>query len=104
MTSPHVVRLVHVDRDDTGELGRIGRGRLDGQHLPGGLEGRAQGGDDVSDDLEGVLVVLGEVVDHAGPAGVEFSSPELLRADHLADRRFHAGADRRGRSCPGRAR
>ena len=40
-------------------------------------------------DLQGVGVVVGEVVDDPGLAGVHLAAAEVLGADHLAGRRLH---------------
>ena len=41
--------------------------------------------------VERMLVILGEMIDHAGLARVEVAAAEILGADHLAGRRLHQG-------------
>ena len=60
-----------------------------GEHLPRTGRARAEGGDDVADDVQGVRVVVGEVVGHAGDAGVQVAAAELLGRDDLAGGRLH---------------
>ena len=61
----------------------------DGVDVPGGGGRLRQGGDDVADDLEGMLVVLGQVVGDAGDLRVHVAAAEFLGRDDLADRGLH---------------
>ena len=85
----HVVGLVHVDRHDAVELGRIDRGGTDSATSHAGASGGGKRRDDVADDLERVLVVLGEVVDDPRARRVQVSAAELLGGHDLADRGLH---------------
>ena len=73
------VELVRVRqrRSTAASTSQAGRGRL------------RQGGDDVPDDLQGMLIVLGQVVRDAGDPGVHVAAAELLGGDDLADRGLH---------------
>jgi hypothetical protein len=57
--------------------------------LPGGRALRRERGDDRAQDLQRVVVVLGQVVDDAGDARVHVAAAELLRGDLLAGRGLH---------------
>ena len=84
-----VVGLVRLRRDHAVEiLGRHGR-RSRRPHRPGRRVRGWQGGDDVAHDLQGVVVVLGEVVRDPGDRGVQRPAAELLGGDLLADRGLH---------------
>ena len=86
---PHVVGAVDVRGDDPVQV-RHAQVRLPrGDHVPrrGLLLG--QGGHDVPDDLQGVLVVLREVVGHTGGEGVQLTATQLLRGHLLPDGRLH---------------
>ena len=48
-----------------------------------------EGVDDGADDLQGVVVVVGQVVDDAGRARVDVAAAEVLGADLLAGGRLH---------------
>jgi hypothetical protein len=45
--------------------------------------------DDVADDRQRMLVILGDMVDHARLAAVEVAAAQILRADHFAGRGLH---------------
>ena len=85
----HVVRLLHVDRDDRRERRRVDRRRARLAHRPGPLGRRGQRRHHVAHELEGVLVVVGEVVGDARHPRVQVAAAELLGGDDLADRRLH---------------
>ena len=48
-------------------------------------------GDDVASNFERVLVVVGEVVGHAGGTAVDFAATEFLGRDDFTGRGFHEG-------------
>ena len=84
----HVVRGVDVDGDHVVQRARfVGFARR--EDLPDRLARCRERAHDIPEDLEGVLVVLGEVIDHPAAARVHLSPTELLRRDHLSDRGLH---------------
>ncbi len=87
----HVVRLLHVDRDDCRERRRVDRRRAGLAHRPGPLGRHGQRRHHVAHELEGVLVVVGEVVGDTRHPRVQVAAAELLGGDDLADRRLHEG-------------
>ena len=94
----HVVRPAQVGGHDVVQLVR-GLGRLlRGGLLQPRLRRRRQGGDDRAQDGQRVLVVVGQVVDDAGLAGVHVAAAQFLGRDHLTggrlDQRRAAQEDR----------
>ena len=98
----HVVGLAQVPRQDAVDLAADRRrllrllavGRADAWLAPRFADDRAR-------DLQGVGVVLGQVVGDAGDPGVDVRAAQLLRRDVLAGRRLHqrrAGEKDRARS------
>jgi hypothetical protein len=86
----HVIGRAHIGGDDAVEfLGVEFRrlARFDARSTVG-FAG-VQVGHDGADDLQGVLVVLGHMVDHAGPAAVGVGAAQLLGADDLAGGGLH---------------
>jgi len=87
----HVVRRAGVGRHDV--IDRVGRlvRLLDGSglHPTTVLLDRRQGLDHAAHDRERVGVVVGEVVDHPGRAGMDVAAAEVLGRDDLAGRGLH---------------
>ena len=50
---------------------------------------RVEIGDDAARDAQGVMIVLRQMIDDAGFARVQIAAAQILRAHHLAGRRFH---------------
>ena len=84
-----VVGLAHVGGDDAVDRVRVVRGRLDRLARPRGRRPSGERGDDAADDLQRVLVVVGEVVGDAARARVQVAAAEVLRGDLLAGRGLH---------------
>src|SRR5690606_25896880 len=78
---PHVVGGAGVGGDDAVQFRGVGCGGPGFAHVPGGCGPRAEGGDDAADDGEGVCVVVGDVVDDSGDAGVDVAAAEFFRGD-----------------------
>ena len=96
-----VERLAQVGRGDPVQLRRVVQRLARREHVPRRVlaPGRHVG-EDAARDLEGVLVVVGEVVGDARQAGVDVRAAEVLGRDLLAGRRLHqrraADEDRAG--------
>src|SRR5690606_20173398 len=86
---PHVVGGAGVGGDDAVQFRGVGCGGPGFAHVPGGCGPRAEGGDDAADDGEGVCVVVGDVVDDSGDAGVDVAAAEFFRGDDFAGGGFH---------------
>ena len=74
---------------DVVEPGGVLGGLLDRVRRDARRGGPLERVDDRAHDLQGVVVVVGEVVDHAGRAGVDVAAAEVLGADLLARGRLH---------------
>ena len=86
-----VVGRAGVGRDDVVERLRVERRLLDGPQVVRRGSGPREGVDDAAHDRERVGVVLGQVVDDAGGAGVDIAATQLLGRDDLPGRGLHQG-------------
>src|SRR5712691_1384172 len=86
-----VVALAPVRGDDPPQLLRIAGGLLGRPHRPRHLLAPGEAGDDVAGDVEGVLVVGGEMVGHAADPRVDLGAAQLLGRHLLAGGRLHQG-------------
>jgi len=85
----HVVGRAVVGGDHAVELIGVDRGLRGGMDDPRRFPVGGQGGHDRAHDLQGVGVVLRQVVGDPGRSGVQFAATQLLGGDDLARGRFH---------------
>ena len=85
----HVEGLAGVAGDDAVELGRIVERLLGSADAAAGRPHPVEVGHHPPRQLEGVGVVLGQVIGHAGEAGVDVAAAQVLGAHHLAGGRLH---------------
>jgi hypothetical protein len=85
----HVIGRAHVGPGRCRKAPRIvlRRARLAQRQVM--LRWRGPRCDDIAHDRQRVLVVLGQVVDHARLARVQIAAAQILGADDLARRRLH---------------
>ena len=85
----HIVRLAAVLRDDAVEFGRIVERLLACLHGDPHLRHAVEIGDDPARQMDGVGIVLGELVGDAGNSRMNVTATEVLRAHFLTRRRLY---------------
>ena len=88
---PDVEGKVYVLWDEPVELLSVLAGRLRSLHRPSRLLRSGQSGHNVSQNLQGVVIILRDMVGHPRFTGVDLGAAELLRGDYLPGGGLHQG-------------